>query len=352
LLLLVLMVTVAATYRVWAPLVRGNRWWVIASNVGNDSLRRWGIRSDQIGQTELAAPPDSEITPQVARMRLVYQQYLRYSGVSRADVAGKRVLELGPGFTMSIPLLFAADGASYVAGVDKFVPFQTAPYYARFYTRLRDTLDNAQKARYDGAIRLDNLSLNEQVAGLVYGKDLPEIVSGLGPESYDLIVSNAVMEEIYDPTPVLRAQGQLLRPGGVMVHMIDLRDYGMFSTRGFHVLEFLTVPDWVYRRMVEASGQQSRRMLSDYAAAAARMGYASEIYVSHILGHENPMDEPKREIRKGVDYTEADLKLISEIRPRLQAQFQRLPDTELLAQSIILVAHKPGAGGGEADRKR
>src|SRR5437016_6197919 len=114
LLLLVFMVGVAATYRVWAPLARGNRWWVIASNVGNDSLRRWGIRSDQIGQTELAAPPDTEITPQVARMRSVYRQYLRYSGVSRADVAGKRVLELGPGFTMSIPLLFAADGASYV----------------------------------------------------------------------------------------------------------------------------------------------------------------------------------------------------------------------------------------------
>jgi len=349
---MVLMVGTVATYRLWAPLVRGNRWWVIASNVGNDSLRRWGIRSDQIGQTELVAPPDSEITPQVTRMRSVYQQYLRYSGTSRADVAGKRILELGPGFTISIPLLFAADGASYVAGVDKFVPFQAAPYYARYYARLRETLDDAQKANYDRAIRLDNLSLNQQVAGLIYGKDLPEIVNGLGPESYDLIVSNAVMEEIYDPTPVLQAQGQLLRPGGVMVHMIDLRDYGMFSKRGFHPLEFLTVPDWVYRRMVEGSGQQSRRMLRDYAAAAARMGYASEIYVSQILGRPHPMAEPKREIRKGVDYTDADLKLISDIRPRLQPQFQKLPDTELLASSIIFVAHKPGVGEGEADRKR
>jgi len=64
-----------------------------------------------------AAPPDSEIAPQIARMHGVYQQYLRYSGVSRAGVAGKRILELGPGFTMSVPLLFVADGASYKQAV-------------------------------------------------------------------------------------------------------------------------------------------------------------------------------------------------------------------------------------------
>jgi len=261
---------------------------------------------------------------------------------------------------MSVPLLFVADGASYVAGVDKFVPFQTGPYYARYYARLRDMLDAGQKARFDRAVRLDkadgvslnHVSLNQELAGYVYNKELPQVVDPLGPESYDLIVSNAVMEEIYDPTPVLEAQGRLLRPGGAMVHLIDLRDYGMFSRRGFHALEFLTVPEWVYRRMVEASGQQSRHTMSDYASAAARMGYASEIYVSHILGHARPMDEPKKEIREGVDYTDADLKLISGIRPRLQPQFRRLPDKELLAQSIIFVAHKPGGGWGEADRKR
>jgi hypothetical protein len=348
--LLIPVLVAAASYPVWKPVVRGNRWFVIVSNIGLDSLRRLGLKSDQIGQDVLAAPPESEIAPQIARMRKVYGQYLRYSGVRQADIPGKRILELGPGFTMSVPLLFAADGASYAVGVDKFVPFQTGPYYQRYYARLRETLDPAQQARYDRAIRLKDLALDPSIVRLVYKRDVAGMTTELGPGSYDLIVSNAVIEEIYDPTPVLLAQCELLRPGGAMVHMIDLRDYGMFSKHGFHPLEFLTIPDWVYRRMVESSGMPDRRMLSYYRAAAVRMGYASEIYVSHVLGHPDPMPEPKLEIVKGVDYTDADVSLINAIRPRLQAQFRSLPDTELLAQSIIFVAHKPTDGAEGADR--
>jgi SAM-dependent methyltransferase len=349
---LIPVLAMAATYPAWKPIVRGNRWFVIVSNIGLDSLRRLGLKSDQIGQSVLADPPESEIAPQLARMRKVYGQYLRYSSLTPADVPGKRVLELGPGFTMSIPLLFAADGASWVVGVDKFVPFQTGPYYQHYYAKLRERLDPARQQRYDRALRLEGLTLDPAIARFVYKRELADIVNELGPESYDLIVSNAVLEEIYDPTPVLLAQGQLLRPGGAMVHMIDLRDYGMFSNRGFHPLEFLTIPDWAYRRMVEASGQPDRRLLSYYRMAAARMGYESEIYITHVLGHPDLMPEPKREIVKGIDYTDADLRLIADIRPRLQPQFRDLPDTELLAQSIIFVARKPQFDAGGADRTR
>jgi SAM-dependent methyltransferase len=349
-LILVPMIAVAASYPAWKPLVRKERWFVIASNVGQDSLRRLGLKSDQIGQDVLSAPPDSEISPQVTRMHSVYEKYLRYSGLSHADITGRRILELGPGFTMSVPLLFLADGASYAAGIDKFVPFQTAPYYERYYAHLRSTLNSDQQARFDNALHREPLALNGSVAGYIYGKDVQNVVNQLGAQSYDLIVSNAVLEEIYDPTPVLHAQDQLLRPGGAMVHIIDLRDYGMFSKHGFHPLEFLTVSDWLYRRMVEGSGQPDRRMMSYYRDAAGRMGYQTQIYIMHVLGHPAPMPEPKLEIQKGVDYTDTDLKLIADIRPRLQPQFRNLPDTELLAQSIIFVARKPGSQANGTQR--
>src|SRR5438128_11940984 len=122
---------------------------------------------------------------------------MRYSGVSRESVQGKRFLELGPGFTMSVPLLFIADGASYVAGVDKFGPFRDGPYDRRYYGRLRETLDAGAKERYDRAIGLDPVALNPEIAAYVYGKDLTEVVDRLGRNSYDLIVSNAVLEEIF-----------------------------------------------------------------------------------------------------------------------------------------------------------
>jgi len=339
----------ATTYPAWKGLVRQNRWFVIASNIGSDSLRRVGFRSGQIGQETLTSPPTSQIPAQVARMRSVYEQYLRYSGLSRADVARKRIVELGPGPTLAIPLLFAADGASFAVGVDRFIGFQTSPYYREFYTRLRDSLDDPAKMRFDRALQLDRLSLNTSVAADIAHRDLPDVVPELGLESFDLLVSNAVMEEIYDPTPVLVAQGRLLRPGGAMVHLIDLRDYGMFSKHGFHPLEFLTVPDWVYRFMVEGSGQPDRRLIGYYRDIAARMGYECRIYTSRILGHPDPLPEPKTQIVKNVDYNSDDLKLLDEIRPRLQPQFRSLPDEELLAQSIVFVARKP-ATATEADR--
>ena len=55
-----------------------------------------------------------------------------------------------------------------------------------------------------------------------------------------------------------------LRPGGYLLHKIDLRDYGMFTKYGYHPLEFLTVPDFVYRQMVESAGQPNRYLVDYY----------------------------------------------------------------------------------------
>src|SRR4051794_6361843 len=120
-LMLVPVVALAATYSAWKPLVRQNRWFVIASNLGLDSLRRVGLKSGQIGQEVLSNPPESNIAPQLAHLQEVYSQLLRHSGLEPGKLAGIRALELGPGFTMTIPLMFVADGASYAVGVDKFV---------------------------------------------------------------------------------------------------------------------------------------------------------------------------------------------------------------------------------------
>jgi SAM-dependent methyltransferase len=333
---------IVATYRVWKPFAKRNKWFVIATNVGLDSLRRYGLSSEQIGQAAVISLPESQIPADVKKIQDIYGQYLRYSGWSHADVAGRRVLELGPGFTIGVPLMFAADGASFVAGLDKFVRLQDGPYFVALYTRIRETLSNEQKAAFDRTIRLQpKLWLNPQFATYIYHRDLTDSLPQLGPGSYDMIVSNAVIEEIYDPTPVLKAQGELLRPGGVMVHRIDLRDYGMFSKYGFHALEFLTVPDWIYRRMVEGSGQPNRRLIDYYREVGAGMGYETEIYATKVLDVEADLPEPRRELRPGVDYSERQLKLIAEIRPRLLERYRTLSDADLLVQSMVFVARKP-----------
>src|SRR5438128_11851629 len=98
------------SYPLWKNYAKRNKWVVIAANVGQDSLRRYGFKSGQIGQDKAITIAKSQISAQVEKIRSIYAQYLYYAGWSRADVAGKRMLELGPGFTVGVPLSFSADG--------------------------------------------------------------------------------------------------------------------------------------------------------------------------------------------------------------------------------------------------
>lgn len=343
---LTLIAVIAASYPIWKPFAKRNKWFLIASNVGLDSIRRYGFSSEQIGQNAVISLPDSQISSEVKKIQDIYGQYIRYSGWSPSTVVGRRVLELGPGFTIGVPLMFAAHGARFVAGLDKFVRLQDGPYFVALYSRLRASLPEEQKLTFDRTIRLQpKLLLNPEFAIYIDHKELNDSLQQLGPGSFDMIVSNAVIEEIYDPAPVFKAQSELLLPGGVMVHRIDLRDYGMFSNYGFHSLEFLTVPDWIYRRMVEGSGQPNRRLIDYYRDVGAGMGYETEIYVAKILGSEADLPEPRRELRRGIDYSERQLKMVAEIRPRLLECYRKRPDEDLLVQSIVLVMRKPVTPG-------
>jgi SAM-dependent methyltransferase len=330
------------SYPAWKPFAKRNAWFVIATNIGADSVRRIGWVSGQIGQAAVLHPPSSGLEQEVARTWGIYRNYLCYAGWKESQIAGKRILELGPGNNIGVPLLFAAQGAAFVAGLDKFVPLQTGSYFREFYSRLRDTLADGEKADFDSAIQLQPLvALRPGRAQHIYGKELPKVVNDLGPGSFDLIASNAVMEEIYDPEPIFQAQDRLLRPGGRMVHKIDLRDYGMFTKYGFPALEFLTVPEWTYRHMAEGSGQPNRRRVNYYRDAARRLGYEYTIYVTHILGVEQELVPPKQTIQRDLDYPDSSLQTIREIRPRLAARFRELSDADLLVQGIVFVARKP-----------
>ena len=344
LLVVVAIVVIAiVSYPLWKNAARRNKWFLIATNVAQDSLRRWGLNSGQIGQDAALKWPESEIPGHIRKVRAIYDQYLHYAGWTPGSVRGKRVIELGPGYTIGVPLMFAADGADYVVGLDKFVPLATGSDFGLLYSRMRDTLTDAQKAGFDRAIALQPaVVLKAEHATYIDHKELADCIQQLGPASYDMIVSNAVIEEIYDPMPSFKAQDAALRPGGVMVHRIDLRDYGMFSKYGFHPLEFLTVPDWIYRRMVEGSGQPDRRMVDYYRDLGTKMGYQTEVWVTKVLGTDKDLPEPRRELRAGVDYQEQDRGLVAEIRPRLLERYRSLSDADLLSASIVFVGRKPG----------
>ncbi|HMF98954.1 MAG TPA: methyltransferase domain-containing protein [Vicinamibacterales bacterium] len=337
---LLLGVGAALTLPMWKPAAKRIRWVVIASNLFQDALRTAGIRSDQIGQPDYGALPLSEVPAYLGRVKATVKAYEKYGSLDATALRGARVLEIGPGETIGVALRFIGDGAAHVTAVDKFMPLQTSEFHRTLYRSLSEELDAAAQQNITDAVELrDSVRLNPSRLAYQH-KSIEGAAAELAPASVDFIVSNAVLEEIYDLDATLAALDRVLKSGGRQVHVIDLRDYGMFAKYGFHPLEFLTVSDGVYSHMVRASGQPNRRLVDYYRRALTALGYDTTIYVTWVLGQTRPLPEYRTTLRYGVDYTDENLALVRSIRARLLPRYRQLSDDDLLVASILVVAVK------------
>ncbi len=338
-----LVVLVVVTFPVWKPAAKHFKWFVVATNIYQDTLRRTGLRRDLIGQPDYGTIPLSEVPAYLRRINTTFADYVKYGGLDASRLRGASVLEIGPGETLGVALRFLGSGAGQVTANDKFVPLQRSPFHAELYRALLAGLPADERQQAELAVSLDErVTFDPGHLQYIYGDGIEVAGARFPSGQFDVIVSNAVLEEIYDSDQLLDTLDRLLKPGGRQVHVIDLGDYGMLSKHGFHPLEFLTVPDGVYRYMVESSGQPNRRPLAYYRERLTAQGYRTTIYRTWVLGEPQRLAEYRTELLPGRDYTDAHLQRIAAIRPRLLPRYRQLPDEELLTRSILVVAEKPG----------
>lgn len=324
----------------WRPAVHRTKWGIIATHVVHNTLRRFGIVRGQIDDLYSAPQPDSEIPHALSRLNHTFEQYLQYGPLSRETLSGLDVLEIGPGNTIVIALRFLAAGAARAVLLDKFVRLQDTPYHRRLYSVLRESLQPEERPRFDAALTIrDRLELNPARLEYVWGRGIED--APFPAASFDLVISNAVLMEAFDAERTFDSIDRVLRPGGRTIHVIDLADYSLFPKRGFHPLEYLTIPDAIYRQMSEHIGQPNRRLVDFYRDKMASLGYESTIHVTWVLGGKKRFPVFKTALRHGVDYDDRALAMISEIRPRLLERYRRLPDEDLLITGILLSARKP-----------
>jgi SAM-dependent methyltransferase len=248
----------------------------------------------------------------------VFERYLEYAGWTLGDLAGKTVLEMGPGDTLGVALQFARAGCAQVTTFDRF-PYDYQSPYAREVEQVLG-LDASLHRNVDP--RCGNHLRN---AGLANG-------------SIDLIVSNAVLEEIPNPGETLATMRDLLRPGGVMAHQIDVSDYGIFSHHGFSRFEFLTIGDGLWRAMTTACGGPNRWLMNHYVERLESLGMQTRVLVTHLYGAGRLAAPIEREAAL------VDVKVrreIERIRPRLLERYQAIPLEILGVHGIFLVARKP-----------
>lgn len=273
-----------------------------------------------------------EPAARVAYSRAILGLYLQNAGLAQHELEGLSVLELGPGEDACVALRFLAAGASRVSCIDRF-SFDVNPAWEREVERLlMEDLDERGRQR---------VSAERRRLGLVSGVGIEEGAERLERGSYDLIVSVAVLEHVYDLAAAFRAMDALLAPGGRMVHQIDLRDHGMFSGGGRrHPLEFLTIPDRMYRLMTSHTGAPNRERIGTYRELLAALGHEATVEVMNSGGSPHDLDRPTERLVVGRDLDPSLAASIDGMRDRLAPRFAALPVEELAATGITIRSRK------------
>lgn len=237
----------------------------------------WGVRQrlgrieSESGSTHRAVAIEDSVT----YVEEVFNDYLTYGGLDH--VAGT-VAEVGPGDNAGVALLLQWAGCETVDLVDRFRSRRNPDQQKLIYRALADRHHSGSLAgswddeRFPGITWRLGASAED-----FFARHVQE-----GRPGYDLIVSRATLEHLYDPLGAIRSMAACLKQGGRMVHKVDFRDHGMF-TPAHPELTFLRFPTVLYREMTRRSGRPNRVLLHRYRDLAEELGRSGRLQVTILV---------------------------------------------------------------------
>lgn len=150
------------------------------------------------------------------------------------SIENRSILEIGAGKPLGMGLFWNLAGAGRYTSIDKFVPVNLDELWlSRFQWLIGMNLFRPAPFEMGELVRKngDGYSLNRDRIDLIQG-DFD--THPFQPESFDFIYSLAVLEHVTGIESILKRMHHILRGGGTMVHLIDLRE---------HHTHLRTVPD-------------------------------------------------------------------------------------------------------------
>lgn len=174
--------------------------------------------------------------------------YLKLARQAGIDLHGTRVVELGCGATNGTGYEWTARFGGQWIGVEPFALFDQG---------LDATLLSMARQRHPSASR-------ERTSRV---RELDSLDSG----SFDIVVSNSVLEHVRDPLALFRECKRVLAPDGVMLHQVDYRDH--FFKYPFH---FLTFSKALWDNLLDP-GDLPRLRLDDHLLALRTSGFDCEV---------------------------------------------------------------------------
>lgn len=230
----------------------------IAKNIG---MAVPPVRSARVRRGRTARPPEpSQLGHQVYSL---FDRVIKHAG----SVAGKSVLEIGPGDNIATGLAFLAAGAKSYTALDRFPGAYDGEQARAWYRLLRQSWSGEWPAHLDA----ETFPSGAPVKAI----PLPvERASGIG--KFDVVCSHAVGEHVDNVDAFCRVSNESLAPGGVAVHVVD------FSGHQWEDDIFRRFPEWLWRAMGSNRGFPNRQTLEAFAALGTAYPIKSEAtFVRH-----------------------------------------------------------------------
>lgn len=250
-----------------------------------------------------------------------FDEYFEHLGVAQSGrqdfLSGKRLLEYGPGDVPGVAILMVAHGAEQVVCVDRFPLVRMSPKNVQIVKLMLERLPNEARQRANRCFRQPGrpeTGFNPQHIDYLVR---PSGLSGLGDEA-DMVFSRAVLEHVNDLPASFRDMYAALKPGGVAIHLVDLKSHGLHRD---NPLDFLGWPGWLWSLMYSAKGVPNRLRADAYRAAVAQTGF-------EILEMKPTLLASAEDVRN--------------VRPQLAEPFKSLSDEDLSWLGFWLVCRKPG----------
>jgi hypothetical protein len=191
------------------------------------------------------------------------------------SLAGRSVVEFGPGDLLTSGLAMLAAGASRYAAVDRFAGDYEGAEGRKWYA----AIEAGWPAKYPGipwpawleAERFPH-GYPDRVESLELGV---ERVADIG--RYDVVCSFQVGEHVSDIAAFAKATRALMMPGGIAVHRVDFGPHGVWEKYS-DPLTFLRLPDLVWRFMGSARGTPNRHRVHEFVDAFRAAGLIVELH--------------------------------------------------------------------------
>lgn len=218
----------------------------------------------------------------------------------------KTLVEIGPGDTLGVALMFIGHRCKKVTCIDRFRCVQHTKKHAEIYNELIDSFDKTGRLLCKRAVRLGEGSVLFNPNKIEYLSNIPFEKNMLPSQFCDAVYSYDVLEHVTDVRECFIQMKRIIKKGGYCIHDVDLSGHG--ELRGsFHPLDFLRYSSPIWRLMNSHRGAPNRVRYGEYRRIMDELGFD----ILKLLKEQINKDE------------------VVKVKPNLSHEYRVLSDEEL-----------------------